>query len=147
MIRPTLVAAALLLAPGPAQACLTASSHLALIHSALPAPLPEGAIVAEVEIGAGDAPLHLAAEGPLYSTGLSARVRRMIQGDYSGDTLILRPAHMTSCDNPFDNGRVGYVVGTVRGYEDGVLVLDPVTVRSGSGFRLPDGFRLSEPRR
>ena len=87
MIGPPLRLAlwALLLAAAPAGACMTSSSHLALIHAALPSPLPEGAIVAEVEIETGGTPDAHGGRRAALSAGLRARVRRIgHRADYAG---------------------------------------------------------------
>jgi hypothetical protein len=77
------------------------------------------AIVAEVEF---DTEIDLR---PNFFTYLRARVRRVIQGDYSGTTLLVRLDGM-SCETPFGNGMSGFLVGTPDGMEDGVLVVVPV---------------------
>lgn len=139
MKAPAMIAASsLLLIAGPARACMAADFQEAFIHSALPRPLPAGAIVADVEFVSAD-------ERALYGSGLRARVRRMIQSDYRGATLIVRSRTMTSCDVPFDNGVAGLLIGIPVGMEGETPIVAPVRAQRSEGFRLPNGYAL--PRR
>ena len=106
------------------------------IHNVLPSPLPAGTLIADVEI-ASDAD---AAE--LFRSGVRARIRRLIQGEYRGDILILRASTQHSCYFPFTNGRSGLIVGVPLAFEDDVLAVDPIEVGRNQHFRLPDGFQL-----
>jgi hypothetical protein len=112
-----LSALALLLAPAPAGACTGPGQ--AFLHKTLPAWIPADAIVAEIDF---DTQIDLR---PNFHTYLRGRVRRMIQGDYSGTALLVRLDQM-SCETPFGNGMSGFLVGTPDGMEDGVLVVVPV---------------------
>jgi hypothetical protein len=123
--------------PFPAEACRASAFHRALIHNALPTPLPEGTFIAAVEFDA-----HSLATSPLHPIGVRARIIRVIQGEYRGRALIVRKPSWGSCDHPFQNGAVGFIVGRPVGYEQGLLVVHPIEVPAHSGFRLPDGFQL-----
>jgi hypothetical protein len=96
------------------------------IHSSLPDTLPRGTIVACVELG----PLPKRADfrEHLVRTGLQARVREVVQGDYRGEFLIVRPVYWSSCDSFREDARVGFLIGVPRRMEEGVLVVDPVRV-------------------
>lgn len=118
-----------------ASACIIADAQETLIHSRLPRTLPAGTIVARVVFDEAE-------RQSLYRTGLRARIRDMIQGEYSGDFLIVRPRFETSCDAPFANGRSGFIVGVADGIEEGVLVVMPIMVSRGDGFRLPRDYRV-----
>lgn len=131
----TAAAAILLSSPGEAAACLASSFFTALIHDALPTPLPEGAIVAEVAFESED-------ERAVYAGGVRARVIRMVQGHYRGGHLIVRRAFRSSCSHPFLNGTSGLLVARAAGMEQGVLVVDPIEVSRSRGFRLEDRYRL-----
>lgn len=130
LIRSTLILLASVLASSAAYACgLTPS--FAVIHSALPDPLPEGAFVAEVEIKTKD-------EWQLYATGLRARVTKAISGASQIEQVILRLPHTdaTSCDLPFANGRSGLIVGIPGKRKGKALVVWPVLVSRYDGFKL-----------
>jgi hypothetical protein len=117
-----------------------ANYHYAYIHRALPKPLPQGAIVADVELEPlpeGDYRPHLVRHG------IRARVRRMVQGSYNGEFMLVRPVYWTSCDSIFENGRAGFLVAVPRRTEGGTLVVDPIKVSNEDGYRLPDGFKVS----
>ena len=122
----------------PSLAC-SPTPHLAYVHSALPNPLPRGTIVALVDFLP-----RRSARNPRFASGDKARIRRMIQGSYRGKHLISRPSSETSCDAPFINGRSGFIVAVVRGLENGILVVDPITVGRYDGHRLPDGWQVPE---
>lgn len=136
-----LVRAAVALAfEAPAEACFGTDLY-AYVHSGLPRPLPRGAIVADVAFEqppAGDFRTHL------LTLGIRARVRRMVQGDYAGAYVIVRPVTWSSCDGAFVNGDAGIIVTVPRRIERGVLVLDPLKVRAGQAYRLPDGFEVPQ---
>lgn len=127
---------AALLAPEPATACMGDSLTRALIHNAPPAPLPTGAVIAEVRFESTDL-RHLQGEG------VRAEVRRMIQGDYAGRTLIVRQVNPTSCSDPFENGVEGLIVAIPLGTVNGELVVNPIDAAEIDGFRLSDGFQLT----
>lgn len=107
----------MLLAPAAAQACW--GPGRAYLHKVLPAWIPADAIVAEVVFDNEFFELR-----PNFDTPLRARVRRMIQGSYSGATLFVR--HQSDCDSPFGNGMSGFLIGTPDGMDDGVLVVVPM---------------------
>ena len=133
--------AALVLAStqAPAEASADACPGLsALIHSAPPADPDRRLVVARVEVEWADPEL-------LHGRGVSARVIRMIQGDYDGELMILW-SEGTSCSNPFANGRSGLIVGIPLGLENGILRVEAVEVSPDRGsYRLPDGYRVPEP--
>ena len=132
-ILAALPAAAFLL-PTPASACGIHPGS-ALIHNALPNPLPAGTIIADVEIapeGAGPAPVVNATY---------ARVRRMIQGE-AAPMLILRTGRRNSCKEPLANGRTGLIIAVPEGHQDGVPVARAIFAHSLDGFRLRDGYQL-----
>lgn len=133
---PLLTAAALLAAglPAAAEAC-GASPGFALIHSALPMPLPDGVFIAEVEIDRSTLRDYM-------GNGVRARVTRVIQGDPEAADLLLRNSFITSCDAPLANGASGLLLGLPRGREGEVLIVDPITAHRIDGFRLADGFSV-----
>jgi hypothetical protein len=133
-----LVATALLVSPNPARACIAMDFMHVMMHDALPRPLPRGTIVADVAFESTD-------DAQLRGAGIRARIRRMIQGDYRGDTLIIRQRIRTSCDAPFHNGAAGLIVATPIDMQDGVLVVSPITVNRAHQYRLPDGYQIPEP--
>lgn len=118
---------------GSSQACIVSDGLRSLIHSGLPNPLPADTFIAEVSI-------DNTRELDFYSDGLRATVRRIVQGDYSGQTIVLRDNIETSCDDLFGNGTSGLVVGRVLGTERGELVIVPIKAVRGEGFRLRDGY-------
>jgi len=130
------LAAAALLAglPAAAEAC-GGTPGFALIHSALPSPLPEGVFIADVEIDRST--LRNYSGG-----GVRARVRQVIQGDPQVSQIILRSGITTSCDAPLANGAAGLILGLPRGREGDALIVDPITVHRLDGFRLADGFSV-----
>lgn len=129
------LAASVMAIAQPASACLIAQSQEALIHSALPSPLPADAVVLDVVIRSGDA-------SSLYGSGLRVHVRRIVQGDVRGAEMLLRTPVETSCDVPFANGSSGLVVGYLSG-EGSEQTLSPVFVRRGDGFQIPVGGPVS----
>ena len=130
------VASATLLLPfGQVRACSFADAQLTLIHTTLPRRLPQGTVVASVEFESRNL-------DRLYSSGLRVRIRRMLQGDYRGRYLIVRLSMRTSCDDPFGNGDAGRIVGIARGFEDGIMIVDPIMVSGIERHRLPDGYQL-----
>ncbi|HEX8621675.1 MAG TPA: hypothetical protein VF718_06855 [Allosphingosinicella sp.] len=122
----------------PRELCPDRSRHLAIIHDALPRPLPRDTFVAEVRFEGTDvAALHLG--------GASARVRRVIQGDPAIRRLTVERLQSDRCDKAFENGREGLVVVIPRELPrgDGQKV-EAIFVRRADGFRLPDGFQIQE---
>jgi ABC-type thiamin/hydroxymethylpyrimidine transport system permease subunit len=117
-------------------ACGIHPAPMALIHSALPTPLPAGTIIAEVE-AAPDEPQGM------MSYGMRVRVRRMIQGDASL-VLILRK-RLSSCDDVFGNGRTGFIIAVPIGNSEGIPVVSPFFVHRSVGYRLGDGFHIAPP--
>jgi hypothetical protein len=117
--------------PTHAAACGT-SPFYAIIHSALPKALPDGLFVAEVEVEASDF-------YPLYTTGLRARVTKLIAGGTVNEIILRRPVG-SSCDAPFANGKSGLVVGIAKQRVGDRLVVWPLLVSRHDGFTLPDGF-------
>ena len=126
--------AAALLLPGSAAACMMDPIPEAMFHSALPRPLPAGAIVAEVEADPG------VSDFMLVDGGVRVRVHRMIQGE-AVPVLILYSKQLSSCEIVFGNGRRGLIVAVPAGHRDGVPVATPVFVYRRDGFRLPNGYR------
>lgn len=136
MVRQIILGLGLILAfPKEAQAC-GGSPNFAIIHSALPKTMPEGAFVADIEIQTDDA-------AKLYTTGLRAHVRKMIAGGPVED-IILRLPSANSCDAPFANGRSGLFVGVAEERSGDELVVSPLLVTRYDGFKLPDGFKLAK---
>ena len=125
----------LLLGPATAEACEQRRPALASLSSTgrCPASFPP----------ARSSPRSISATtwGWFGSDGLSARVRRTIQGDYRGETVIVRSRIWTSCDSPFANGSSGFLIGTPRGMEHGKLVGRSAAVlrAPGSAARSPLG--------
>jgi hypothetical protein len=85
------LAAGTLFFGAPAWACSNPQSVRAIIHSALPRPLPANTVVADVELGSGDVDV-------LHRTGIRARIRTLVQGRSSGRHLILRLPAGSTCD-------------------------------------------------
>ena len=107
----------------PASACRTyiPSADVSVIHQELPASLPPDTLVADVQFERPDG------GWPELFKGARARVRRVIQGHYSGDVVIVRDAQIRiTCYDPIRFGGRGYILGKPVGYENGVLVLQPV---------------------
>jgi hypothetical protein len=111
-------AVALLFAPATAEAC--GGSGAAYLSKAPPGWAPADAIVAEVEFDAALFQLR-----PNFDSPLRARIRRMIQGDYAGATLLVR-VDPIPCGSPFGHVMSGFLVGRPDGMEDGVLVVAPM---------------------
>ena len=107
---------------------------VAMLHSALPNPLPAGAIVAEVEAGPE-------ATDEMLLDGMRVRVRRMLQGEPTPE-LILRAAVVTSCHAVLDEDRRGLIVAIPDGHRDGIPVAWPIFALRDQGYRPPDGYRL-----
>ncbi|WP_114953326.1 hypothetical protein [Sphingosinicella terrae] len=124
-----LVPAGALVFVAPAHACRSADYTLAIVHSAPPERVSPETVVAEVEFESDEV---AALRGP----GMRARIRRVIQGEVSGDFLIVRTAAQTSCDRPFANGTVGLIVGNIVGARDGLPIVNPRRVSRRNGFRL-----------
>jgi hypothetical protein len=142
MKRLLLVAAAaagLLLIHGRAEACMIADAQEALVHSALPKPLPRETIIADVVFENAD-------ENRLHQEGVRVRIRRLIQGDVQGTTMIVRQRIRSSCGDPFANGTTGLIVAIPVEIRAGEIVVAPIDVTRGSGFRLRDGFQRGAPR-
>jgi hypothetical protein len=117
MKRPILAIAAIgaLLSPAEAPAC--GGSGVSFIHERVPAPMPEGKVIAEVTFeGRGWIRLDYA--------GTPVRVRRMIQGP-SAPVLILRLRIVSSCHRPIAGGTTGLIIGELAGSENGVPVVRP----------------------
>jgi hypothetical protein len=112
------------LAATPAMACRiwTPSAALSVIHAALPQPLPPGAVAFDVQFELIDG-----GWSALF-TGIRPRVRQVIRGNYSGDIVIVRDraAIRVTCYDPITNGGSGIILGMPVGYENGVLVLQPI---------------------
>ncbi len=125
----SLLAAVALASGGEAAACISSAFSRALIHSAVPDPVPEGAIVAEVILLSTDL-------AELYSTGARARVVRRIHGAIPGDQILVRPARFTSCSHAFANGTTGILVAMPGEIENGHLVVTPIEAEAANGFRL-----------
>lgn len=122
-IRSVLVAL-IALAPAPALACRiwTPSAALSVLHPALPRSLPPGSVAFEVQFE------HPEGGWDALFAGTRARVRRVVQGDYAGAEVIVRDRGgiRITCYDPIPNGGSGFVFGTPVGYENGVLVLQPI---------------------
>jgi hypothetical protein len=129
---------AALLLPGSATACMMDPIPGAMMHSALPRPLPAGAIVAEVEADPDATDLML------VDGGIRVRVHRMIQGE-AAPVLILRADSLSSCDDVFGNGRRGLIIAIPAGHQEGIPIAMPIFVVRSQGYRLPDGYRLPPP--
>jgi hypothetical protein len=123
-----------------ADACQLAPTE-SVIHSSLPDQLPKGAFVARVIIGAGK-PLQM-----FQGAGIRARVLQVLQGDENERYVLLQRSHISSCDNEFLNGRLGYIVAVPRGRKAGLLIVDPIMVSRSERFRLPENFEISESMR
>lgn len=128
-----IAAAGILLFPRPADAC-GIDPPFAIIHNALPIPLPEGVIIADVEFEPAD-------RRALYGEGARVRVRRMIQGE-AVPALILQWSLRNSCQAPFRNGASGLIVAIPISRRDGLIVASPLFVDRRKDYRLPDGFQL-----
>ena len=123
------------IAGGSARACFV-PGH-ALIHRELPIHVPAGMIVADIEIVGGD-------EEALYTQGVLARVRRLVQGNVPGNWLILRWPPPGDCEDPFRNGRQGYIIAVER---DRVLAgprVEPLPAMWTYGDRWPDDLEIPQ---
>ena len=130
----TWLAATLLIAfstPASATVCLWGGGD-ALIHNGIPEDLPADLVVAEVHIEGDDGYL-------LYTSGLAARVSRVVQGPVSTPQLILHTSVSYDCEWPFENGTDGLIVGRLTGEQDGVPILEPVFAPKQNGYRLEPG--------
>lgn len=112
--------------PSDASGCPSPAGVVAIIHDAVPARIPEGTLVLNVVFE----------DGPAVQWGLvEARIRRVVHGTFSGQSVLVRADRRTSCHYPFSNGRSGLIVGHLREM-DGVPVLHPLYVPRRTGFRL-----------
>ena len=108
------VAAPALLAASPASGC--SGPGFALIHRSLPANLPEGVIIADVELE------------PIISLtrpGVRAHVRRMIQGEPVAMLIVPTVDAIPGCTSVFGNGSSGFIIGVASGYEGDALIVVP----------------------
>jgi hypothetical protein len=133
MLRHLLIGLTACLAATPAPACrvYTPSADLSVLHEILPDPLPRGIFVAEI-----------AFERPedgweALFKGAPARVRKMVQGRYGGERVIVRDraALRIMCYDPIRDDGVGFLLGTPAGHENGVLVLEPIFATPGLSRR------------
>lgn len=138
LLLAAVAAAGLLLVPGRAEACMIADAREALIHSALPRPLPRGTIIADVVFEDVD-------ENRLHRDGIRVRIRRLIQGDVHGTTMIVRQRIQSSCGDPFVNGTAGLIVAIPVETLAGETVVAPIEATRIDRYRLPDGFQLRAP--
>ena len=129
-----MIAVVALLVPAPATACMDLVLPVAMLHSALPNLLPDGAIVAEVEAGPE-------ATDWMLLGGMRVRVRQMLQGEAASE-LILRAATVSSCHAVLDEDRRGLIVAVPDGHQNGIPVAWPIFADRDLGYRLPDGFQL-----
>ena len=127
------VAAAMLTASSSILAC-GASSGSSFVHRALPAPLPAGVVIAEVQF-----PVERTAEF------FRVRVLRMIQGAPAATLQLASLGRRTSCDEFIEPDTRGFVMGRLIGMDRDVPVIDPIRVDAFNGYRLPDGFQVSPP--
>lgn len=112
--------------PASAVACriYTPGADQSVIHRELPHPLSPDLFVAEVEFE------HPEAGWSELFNGTRARVRRVIQGTYRGNVVIVRDAlgpdeMRITCYAPVRDGGSGIVVGRPIGSEGGLLVIKP----------------------
>lgn len=134
----SLAAAGALAAASPASGCrIEPADPAAIIHDSLPAP-GIAAFVAEVDFEPGS----LRPE-TLHGAGALARVRRVVQGSYRGTSVVVgRVGLWADCDRPAANGEAGIIVAKPVGYENGLLVVEPILVSRRNGYRLEDGHPL-----
>ena len=127
-----LIAVLASLSASPVQACrmYTPSADLSVIHRQLPPSIPSDLFVAEVQFEQPDTGWEELGEGA------RAHVVRIIQGDYSGDVLIIRDTAeiRITCYPPVRYGGSGIVLGRPAGVEDGHMVVEPI-------FETPDERR------
>jgi hypothetical protein len=135
----TLSILASLSTPSLALACFDSANSSALIHDRLPVPLPRGVVVLDVTLPGGDGM-------SLYGEGMRVRIRRIVQGDVRARYALLRLGGpvVSSCDQPFSNGRHGLIIGVLIGSERHMPVIRPVLAREGDGHRLPDGYQFPD---
>jgi hypothetical protein len=100
-----LIAAMWLSLSGAAGACRVASSHSGIIYEQAPSTenLPADALILDV---AFDMNSERRVRGLRFVT---ARVRRVVHGEFSGDRIEVRVGH-SSCSHPFMFGTEGYMV-------------------------------------
>ena len=113
----------------PAKACriYTPSANLSVLHRQLPPSLPSEIFVAEVQFERPDAGWRELREGA------RAHVVRLIQGDYTGDVVIIRDTAdlRVTCYAPVRYEGHGIILGSPVGTEGGFLVVEPI-------FETPD---------
>jgi hypothetical protein len=98
------------------------------IYRSPPETLPQGTVGAYIKLETIPANVR---EAPFYSPRtpeFRAQVRQVVQGDYKGEFIIMRPSAWSSCDSLPEDGQVGFMIGFPQSTEDGVLVVDPVRV-------------------
>jgi len=118
--------------------CPDRAQHLAIIHEALPTPLPRETFVAEVRFPGTNVT-------PLYQGGEEAEVVRVIQGDPAIRRLIVERMPSDRCDEAFENGSEGLVIVIPHDRARGdALKVHPIFVRRGDGYRLPDGYQIAD---
>jgi hypothetical protein len=125
-----------ILSTGEARACFTVSGETSLIHSALPIDPDPRLLIARVDIDWADQRL-------VHKGGVSARVRSVIQGSFDGELMILW-SPSSDCSRPFENGRSGLFVGLPLGMRGGALIVEAFEISRGSGYRMPDHYRVPE---
>ena len=115
--------------------------RVSVVRTQLPAKLPVDAFVARIEIE------HPGGEFSELAKGVRVRVTRVLQGTYFGVDMIVRgqggpnEVMMTSCASYSFEGPAGYIIGRPVGYENGVLVIKPEILQTGSRgawLTLPD---------
>ncbi|HZF96281.1 MAG TPA: hypothetical protein VEZ20_15570 [Allosphingosinicella sp.] len=126
---PIALAALAGLAAAPAAACriYNPGADLSVLHRALPPTLPPDLFVAEIEFEQPDAGWD-----ELFS-GTRARVRRLVRGHYRGGVVVVRDVEglRIPCYPPVRDGGSGYLLATPIGFENGVLVVQPVFEKRG----------------
>ena len=128
---PVAIAISLLLLPGAAWACRNPAFTHALVHSKLPASLPDGMVAVEAAF-----PDQLTSGEFKRSGGGEARILRVIRGEVPARTVwVSSEDGQSSCDYAFSNGARGLLVGRLR-QQNGRWVLEPEWVRRGDGYRL-----------
>lgn len=125
---------AALLVPEQTAACGLEAGGSSFVHRALPAPLPAGTVIAEVQF-----PAERTAEF------FRVRVLRMIQGEPAAILQLASLGRRNSCDQFIEPNTRGFVMGRLIGMDRGVPVINPIRVHASDGYRLPDGFQLSPP--
>ncbi len=121
----------------PANACRIWSPQfaLSLTHDALPERLSPDLIVAEVDFGTP----HID-DNALYTSGVRANVLRVIQGPRRSAIIVQKRLGNDElrvvCYRT--RGGAGLFVGRPRGFENGVLVVEPMMVSTAMNYRLPD---------